>query len=302
MGKQMFKMDSRENEVQRCSTHPLHSPPPQNSSSRCRAPIPTVYFSSFTTLCPHLKRNEHSMRNLWNSSCGKVFKVSEHWVLWESSSKNGLEFSQRSLSTKYCQGSLSTKFEEFSDPLVTELLETTKRANRGKPPICKGCFEPDEIITLEFESERKKSEVRRFFAYSFQSAVLQMAFPPLESLNVISLRKIIDSVNKIHWDHILYATTIVVPFKTCSVHVVIRDTEGQACLLCICCNHDKRHENMFAGTHIAVLAPYMKHSGDDPQNGAVMLRCDNPEGVIIFETESDSWLKELATWRRCRFL
>jgi hypothetical protein len=39
------------------------------------------------------------------------------------------------------------------------------------------------------------------------------------------------------------------------------------------------------GMPIALLEPYMRHARDDAANGALMLRCDNPQAVVLFFDE-----------------
>ena len=93
-------------------------------------------------------------------------------------------------------------------------------------------------------------------------------------------------------DRVLYAKVLVDPYKTVSIHIQISDLDNQSCRLCLY-NYLGDYRKLKSGTCLAVLAPYMKHSLDNPIN-SVMLRCDHPNGVIIFECEKE-WRDAILT-------
>ena len=182
---------------------------------------------------------------------------------------------------------------KYEDPGYVAMLKkgAEERAQAGKPPICKGFFLPSEYLMQVYEAEKeaekkdKKKAGKEWIRDSVQAAEVHVSIPALETLRKIELSQIVKEVNKIHWDRVLYATVVTSPFKTVSVQIMIRDQHDQICRLCIY-NSGGDHTKLTRGTRLAVLAPYMKHARDDSTTGVVMLRCDNPKGVIFFESET----------------
>ena len=172
-----------------------------------------------------------------------------------------------------------------------KMMETAERIKTvGRPPICRGTLPPASMQMKAFEDEKGVAldqQSRGTVMYdTVQAAVVHTTIPPLESLSKINLRGIADFVNKIHWDRVLYATILTGPYKTVSVHIMIRDLNDQVCRLCLY-NYADDYKKLQGGTRIAILAPYMKHSRDCPETGLVMLRCDHPEGIIVFASEGE---------------
>lgn len=68
------------------------------------------------------------------------------------------------------------------------------------------------------------------------------------------------------------------------MNVLVEDDVGDCILLCLynyLASHEDPSDVFPVGTYMALVAPLMKYSQDDPNN-ALMLRCDNPECVRIF--------------------
>ena len=171
---------------------------------------------------------------------------------------------------------------------IGDMAERVK--NNGRPPICRGDLGQASILMRVFEHEKSVAldqQSRGTVMYdTVQAAVVHTTIPALETLSKIGLREVADSVNKIHWDRVLYATVIAEPFKTVAVHIMIYDLSDRVCRLSLY-NYGDDYKKLKCSTRIAVLAPYMKHSRDCPKTGMVMLRCDHPEGVIVFASEGE---------------
>jgi hypothetical protein len=78
------------------------------------------------------------------------------------------------------------------------------------------------------------------------------------------------------------------PYKTVSVHIIIEDVENGIGSMRLCLYaFPGDYTTLIMGTRIAVLAPYTKHSKDDPITGALMMRCDHPDGVRVFSNKEE---------------
>jgi tetratricopeptide (TPR) repeat protein len=116
--------------------------------------------------------------------------------------------------------------------------------------------------------------------------------PTLKSLTAISLRQVAQlGVNKIHADRVLFCTISYAPYRTVATQVLIED-DGMDCLLLSLYNYVQEYEDpnqvLPVGTHLAVLAPYMKNAREDRQQN-LMLRCDNPQCIIKYDSKA-AWL------------
>lgn len=115
--------------------------------------------------------------------------------------------------------------------------------------------------------------------------------PPILSLQAITLREVAKKVNYIHDDRILFVKTIHEAHRIVGTNLLVEDDCGD-CLLFSVYNlvpPDVDPRDVFPeGTYLALLAPYMKNSGDDP-NRNLLLRCDNPECIRTFPSRR-TWL------------
>lgn len=118
--------------------------------------------------------------------------------------------------------------------------------------------------------------------------------PSLEALQPISLREVAMRVNYIHHDRVLYVTVVHGPFRIIGTSLLIEDDQGD-CVMGVLYNFVKHNENPAdsfpVGTHLAILAPYMRNPRDDKTLG-LLIRCDNPQCIVVFDSR--------AAWRAAK--
>lgn len=89
----------------------------------------------------------------------------------------------------------------------------------------------------------------------------------------------------------MFVKTIYASHRIVGTNVLVQDDNGD-CLMLSVYNYVPTNEdpNDFFpnGTYMALLAPYMKNSADDPTK-KLLLRCDNPECIRVFYSRR-SWL------------
>jgi hypothetical protein len=246
-------------------------------------------------------------------SCRKVFYCSkDHQIVgWKAHKKCCQVAQKRDEFINTLGGKLSAadarSFERAINTLGGKLSAADARsferaAENGRPQICKGNILPNYIIWQHFAAEKSAARAQLHHSCSYYTtdpAVKHAIMPALEKLKTISIRQMADEVNKIHWDRVLYATVVGQPYKTVSVHIIIEDVESQFMRLCLYA-FPGDYTTLVTGTRIAVLAPYMKHSKDDPISGALMMRCDHPDGVRVFcNTEEWTEAQKLQGTGRC---
>lgn len=178
---------------------------------------------------------------------------------------------------------------EWDETYLKQMEGVAKRAQtNGRPQICIGEFLDTNysmrLFDVEYENAIEMQKKGTVVYNTLQSALVHTTIPELKTLREINLREIANFVNKIHWDRVLYATIVSESFKTVSVHIMISDLNNQVCRLCLY-NYINDYKRLRPGTCIAVLAPYMKHSQDNPKTGALLLRCDHPDGIVVFDGE-----------------
>lgn len=113
----------------------------------------------------------------------------------------------------------------------------------------------------------------------------------IATLRPINLREIAQRVNAIHQDRVLFAKVAHAPYRMTGANVLLEDTQGDV-ILCGLYNYVMPSEDpadlLPAGCFVALLAPYMHNARDDRMQ-ELMLRCDNPQWVITFDSEA-AWL------------
>jgi tetratricopeptide (TPR) repeat protein len=106
--------------------------------------------------------------------------------------------------------------------------------------------------------------------------------PPMEGLKRTSLQDVARMVNHIHNDKVLFVKTIHEPYTVVGRTLLVEDDAGDCLSLSLYnCQHD-----LPVGTYLALIAPFMKTAQDKPE-GMLMLRCDNPQCVMLFDTPAE---------------
>ena len=83
--------------------------------------------------------------------------------------------------------------------------------------------------------------------------------------------------------------TIEYPYRIIGTSTLVQDVDGD-CLLLSLYNYIRTDEDPVSvlpnGTFLALVAPYMKNSEDNRARN-LMLRCDNPQCVLEFDSKED---------------
>jgi len=180
--------------------------------------------------------------------------------------------------------------------------DITRLKSAGPPEIIKGNLWPPEFATFKYDRfyegamEKLKAKTARgesLVKQSLGSSIQHHKIPAINTLEGITLQEVVEKVNMIHSGKVMFASIVRPPVHTVGVSLLIEDIDCNRMMLSVdnFLKEGEKAEDVFTvGTHIAVLEPYMKYSRDDPKNGALMLRCDHPCGIILYATKRE-WLQ-----------
>jgi tetratricopeptide (TPR) repeat protein len=142
----------------------------------------------------------------------------------------------------------------------------------------------------------------------YGATILQSARPAIEhgvvpscfqDLRHVTIQDVVKKVNHIHTDCVMLLESIHEPYRQVGTNLLVEDLEGD-CILLSLYNYVGPEENpkdVFpVGMRFALLAPYMKNSQDDPSK-SLMLRCDNPQCVVLYSDENYIWKRSTSTIR-----
>ncbi|KAL3915104.1 MAG: hypothetical protein SGILL_005802, partial [Bacillariaceae sp.] len=198
------------------------------------------------------------------------------------------------------------RLADMGEGTISAGLDITRQAQqaqlRGPPKVlssqlvppflsCRGFVFLHEATVKQDSMRAKKNENKFYSRRTMRPHITHGAAPPIRTLTPITLREVATKVNHIHDDRILWVKTIYDSHKMIGTNVLVEDEMGD-CLMLTLYNfvpeRDDPNDYFPNGTYMAILAPYMKHSCDDPTK-TLFLRCDNPECIRIFETHR-SWI------------
>ena len=200
------------------------------------------------------------------------------------------------------------RLADLGQDIVQQMQESVQQIQqaqlRGPPKVLSSQLMPPFLSRISFinlhedtvkrESKRQQPEKNKEFVYArhtMRPHITHGAAPSIQTLKHITLREVATKVNHIHYDRILWVKTIYDCHKIIGTNVLVEDEMGD-CLMLTLYNfvpeRDDPNDYFPNGTYMAILAPYMKHSRDDPTKNLV-LRCDNPECIRIFDTHR-SWI------------
>ena len=104
--------------------------------------------------------------------------------------------------------------------------------------------------------------------------------PTLTGLLPVLLSDVALRVNEIQMGKVLFAKILRPAVRVVGTTVLIEDPAGD-CMQLALYNYVLDHEDPWKvlpqGSYIAFIHPYMRHARDDPVNGLLTLRCDNPQ-------------------------
>jgi len=185
------------------------------------------------------------------------------------------------------------------------IAQTKKAQERGPPPTNRSRLPPPFINKMGFvrmheetaaqqkkrDKPPKRGKAQVYVRQTMRPHVLHGPAPSILTLKATTLREVAMNVNHIHEQSILFGKTIYAAHRLVGTNLLVEDDIGD-CLLFSLYNfvpdNEDPNEYFPEGTYLAILAPYMKNSGDDPERN-LLLRCDNPECVRIFPSRR-SWL------------
>lgn len=174
---------------------------------------------------------------------------------------------------------------------------------RSKPPlpIMAGLIEPPHVLVAMTEQEliqyhqresgtNKKSQTIQ--TITLLAPITHGIAPSFIDLQPITIQEAIMHVNTIHTGRVLFVKTIRKSFRKVGTALLVEDSNDDLIMLYVY-NFVSPEENpqlVFpCGTFIAILEPYLRFSMDNPKL-PVMIRTDNPQSIIIFESDKEWFL------------
>jgi tetratricopeptide (TPR) repeat protein len=190
------------------------------------------------------------------------------------------------------------------DKLEDDMFRSFMAAKeKGPPSVYSAVLKHSFLIRYEYiegynqvKQEQQKARNKNATQFALRQTMKPLiehgVAPALRSLAHISLRQVARlGVNKIHGERVLFCITSYAPHRTVGTQVLVED-DDMDCLTLSLYNFVQEDEDpdqvLPVGTHLAVLAPYMKNARDDRQM-ILMLRCDNPQCIIKYDSR-DAWL------------
>ena len=173
-------------------------------------------------------------------------------------------------------------------------MESIKAAMDRGPPQVRSASLLSAFLTrslflagMQQDSDTRETPKQRILRQTMGPFIEHGPAPRLENLKPISLREIARKINCIHSGRVLFAMTERTPYRVVGTNLLIRD-ENEDVIQAGIYNFIRHNQDPSVtfpnGTCIALLEPYMKHSQDNP-DAPLMLRCDNPQCVVIFDSK-----------------
>lgn len=141
----------------------------------------------------------------------------------------------------------------------------------------------------QMQFDRRAKGMKHNVQQTMRPHILHGIAPSLETLAQTTLREVATKVNHIHDDRVLFVKTTYSAYRIVGTNVLVEDSRRD-CIMLSLYNfiHDEQLDEVLpVGTYMALLAPYMKNSQDN-RSAPLMLRCDNPQCVVVFDTY-DEW-------------
>ena len=201
--------------------------------------------------------------------------------------------------------SLLPEFQSNLEMVQDSAAAAKKAKSRGLPPV--GSF---NLMSYEMQSRfhlsllrEVEEKAKRGPGFPTQSttmaALLTHRVVPasLRGMEPVTLRQISRRVNEIQYGKVLFATIKIRAYKKVGTVVFIQDEAGDGVELglynYVLHNEDPK-QMLPVGSRLAVIAPYMRHVRDEPESNHLILRCDNPQAVVVFDSDKE-WLAAKAS-------
>lgn len=113
--------------------------------------------------------------------------------------------------------------------------------------------------------------------------------PPLPSLQQIHLVEAVKKVNMIHTGKVLFVKTIEKAFRSVGTSLLVQDCNNGVIFLNLynfVLDEENPQDFFPRGSYLAVLEPYLRFTLDN-SNNPVHVRCDNPQAVVVFDSEME---------------
>ena len=175
--------------------------------------------------------------------------------------------------------------------------DAAKAADQRPPPVYSTHLPPAAYVRAHYIAGKEYNTLKettgkcKVIRQSIRPSMEHGPTPDPESLSPITLQEVAKKVNYIHNDRILYLKTTYDAGVVVGASVLTEDDNGDNILLSLynfLAEGEDPNERLGPGTYLALLAPYMKNQRDNREHD-LMLRCDNPQCVILYDTKEE-WL------------
>jgi hypothetical protein len=121
--------------------------------------------------------------------------------------------------------------------------------------------------------------------------------PDLSCLAPIALREAAYCVNTIQEHRAVFVRTVGVCARIVGTTMMVEDPEDTEATITLNLYNfvlpcEDPQDRFPPSTYLAILEPYMRHRGDDP-NCPLAIRCDNPQHIVVFE-DPEAWRRAKA--------
>jgi tetratricopeptide (TPR) repeat protein len=199
------------------------------------------------------------------------------------------------------------------------ILRMTKEAakavqeGKGPPPVYEAILEPPFLAAMRFkivhannkrqaeqhnqrhhQRQADGTEQRVFIRHSTRPSFEHGMPSELSDLKPIRLREVARKVNYVHSTRVLFLKTVEDPTLIVGLSTIVIDEDHdfmQLSLYNFLSDRDLEspEEILPAGTFLALMAPYMRNSQDNREHGTLLIRCDNPHCVVLFDSKEE-WI------------
>lgn len=190
--------------------------------------------------------------------------------------------------------------EEF---LATFMSAVKARQAAGRPPVMRCHLEGQQCRAAHeagFRQDLAAYERKLAAGAAYVHPTTTMAAPlthgvapPLEECTAITLAEAVAGTNQIWTGRVLFLRTTMPCLRVVATSFLVEDDAGDV-INAHLYNYTPREEDprrrFPSGTRLALLEPYVRHAKDDARTGMLMLRCDNPQAVVVFESEGE-WVQ-----------
>ena len=189
--------------------------------------------------------------------------------------------------------------ESFPDDLLPAVAMARAK---GPPKVRSAELAPNSAVIAGFSAYAASQKIEpkgdqvKFCSTASSSIMHTEIIPNISALKPTNLRTVCKAINQITTGAVLFAKVVgPAAFRLnphAATNMLIQDENSDYMVACIYnfVRPDQDPAFVFStGTFLAFLQPYMKFAMDDP-NQNLMLRCDNPLAIRIFNSEIE-WLQ-----------